>query len=63
MNNLLLYIQGIGTNTDISLLAEIGDITRFENNQQLNAFAGINISRFQLTLYCHQVKKLVVPQK
>ncbi|PEE35877.1 IS110 family transposase [Bacillus pseudomycoides] len=28
-------------------LAEIGDITRFKNNKQLNAFAGIDIRRFQ----------------
>lgn len=29
------------------MLAEIGDITRFKNNKQLNAFAGIDIRRFQ----------------
>ena len=28
-------------------MAEIGDITRFANNKQLNAYAGIDIRRFQ----------------
>ncbi|MEK4659813.1 transposase [Bacillus sp. FSL H8-0534] len=44
---IILSFPGIGPNTAIRLLAEIGDITRFENNKQLNAFAGIDIRRFQ----------------
>ena len=28
-------------------MAEIGDVKRFENNKQLNAYAGIDIRRFQ----------------
>lgn len=28
-------------------MAEIGDITRFTTNKQLNAFAGIVVRRFQ----------------
>ncbi|MED2766072.1 IS110 family transposase [Bacillus thuringiensis] len=45
--SILLSLPGIGSNTAIRLLAEIGDIHRFENNKQLNAFAGIDIRRFQ----------------
>lgn len=44
---IILSFPGIGPNTAIRLLAEIGDITRFKNNKQLNAFAGIDIRRFQ----------------
>ncbi|MES5927623.1 IS110 family transposase [Bacillus cereus group sp. MG9] len=40
-------LPGIGPNTAVRLMAEIGDITRFNNNKQLNAFAGIDIRRFQ----------------
>jgi transposase len=42
-----LSIPGIGPNTAVRLMAEIGDITRFVNNKQLNAYAGIDIRRFQ----------------
>lgn len=45
--NVLLSFPGIGPNTAVRLMAEIGDIHRFENNKQLNAFAGIDIRRFQ----------------
>lgn len=45
--NILLSIPGVGTNTAVRLLAEIGDIRRFENHKQLNAYAGIDIRRFQ----------------
>ncbi|CUB08978.1 Transposase IS116/IS110/IS902 family protein [Bacillus cereus] len=44
---IILSFPGIGPNTAIRLLAEIGDITCFKNNKQLNAFAGIDIRRFQ----------------
>jgi transposase len=43
----ILSFPGIGPNTAVRLLAEIGDINRFENNKQLNAYAGIDIRRFQ----------------
>ncbi|MBT2582183.1 IS110 family transposase [Planococcus sp. ISL-109] len=43
----LLSIPGIGENTAVRLLAEIGDIQRFENHKQMNAFAGIDIRRYQ----------------
>ncbi|MDA2452264.1 IS110 family transposase [Bacillus thuringiensis] len=45
--DIILSIPGIGPNTAVRLMAEIGDITRFNNNKQLNAFAGIDIRRFQ----------------
>jgi transposase len=40
--NLLQTIPGIGLLTAARLLAEIGDITSFENAPQLAAFAGLN---------------------
>jgi transposase len=43
----LLSFPGIGLNTAVRLIAEIGNIHRFENNKQLNAYAGIDIRRFQ----------------
>ncbi|MEB8651814.1 IS110 family transposase [Bacillus cereus] len=45
--DIIRSLPGIGPNTAVRLMAEIGDITRFNNNKQLNAFAGIDIRRFQ----------------
>lgn len=45
--DIILSLPGIGPNTAVRMMAEIGDITRFNNNKQLNAFAGIDIRRFQ----------------
>ncbi|EEL67765.1 ISSep1-like transposase [Bacillus mycoides] len=45
--NIIRSLPGIGPNTAVRLMAERGDITRFNNNKQLNAFAGIDIRRFQ----------------
>lgn len=45
--DIILSLPGIGPDTAVRLMAEIGDITRFNNNKQLNAFAGIDIRRFQ----------------
>ncbi|WP_082630090.1 transposase [Peribacillus muralis] len=42
-----MSFPGIGSNTAVRLIAEIGDIHRFENNKQLNAYASIDIRRFQ----------------
>jgi transposase len=44
---ILLSIPGIGANTAVRLLGEFGDIRRFDNHKQLNAYAGIDIRRFQ----------------
>lgn len=43
----LLSFPGIATNSAVRLIAEIGDIRRFDNHKQLNAFAGIDIRRYQ----------------
>jgi len=40
--NILHSIPGIGENLAARLIAEIGDITRFENTKQLIAYAGID---------------------
>ncbi len=45
--DIIRSLPGVGPNTAVRLMAEIGDITRFNNNKQLNAFAGIDIRRFQ----------------
>ena len=45
--NVLLSLPGVATNTAVRLIAEIGDIQRFDNHKQLNAFAGIDIRRYQ----------------
>lgn len=44
---ILLSIPGIGDNTALRLIAEFGDIRRFENHKQMNAFSGIDIRRYQ----------------
>lgn len=44
---ILTSIPGIGENTAVRLIGEIGDISRFDNHKQLNAYAGIDIRRFQ----------------
>ena len=44
---ILTSIPGIGEITAARLIAEIGDIKRFDNHKQLNAYAGIDIRRFQ----------------
>lgn len=49
--SLLLSFPGIATNTAVRLIAEIGDIRRFDNHKQLNAFAGIDIRRYQSGKY------------
>lgn len=43
----LRSIPGIGDSTACRLIGEIGDIRRFKNAKQLNAYAGIDIMRYQ----------------
>ena len=38
---------GIGDLTAALLIAELGDLTRFDNSKQLNAYVGIDIQRYQ----------------
>lgn len=44
---ILKSVPGIGDNTAVRLIAEMGDVSRFDNNKQLNAYAGIDIRRFE----------------
>lgn len=43
----LRSIPGIGDSTACRLIGEMGDIRRFQNAKQLNAYAGIDIMRYQ----------------
>lgn len=43
----LISFPGIGEATACRLIGEIGDLNRFENHKQLNAYAGIDIVRYQ----------------
>ena len=40
-------IPGIGELTAAMIIGEIGDITQFKSNKQLNAYVGIDIKRYQ----------------
>lgn len=40
-------IPGIGELTAAMLIGELGDITHFKTNKQLNAYVGIDIKRYQ----------------
>lgn len=43
----LMSIPGIQKTTACRLIGELGDIRRFNNNKQLNAYVGIDIARYQ----------------
>lgn len=43
----LMSFPGIGDVTAVRIIGEIGDIRRFKNHKQLNAYAGIDIMRYQ----------------
>jgi transposase len=45
-NELLMTIPGIGQTTAAVILAEIGDITRFDNVRKLDAFVGLSPSQY-----------------
>ena len=49
----MLYssFPGIGAQTAAQLMGELGDISRFDNSNQLNAFVGIDIRRYQSGTY------------
>ncbi|WP_143464223.1 transposase, partial [Secundilactobacillus pentosiphilus] len=47
-------MPGIGDLTAAQLLGEIGDITRFDNANQINAFIGIDLNRYQSGGYQRQ---------
>ena len=52
----ILYCSfpGIGKQTAAQLMGELGDISRFDNANQLNAFVGIDIRRCQSVTYLGQ---------
>ena len=52
----ILYCSfpGIGKQTAAQLMGELGDISRFDNSNQLNAFVGIDIRRYQSGTYLGQ---------
>jgi transposase len=43
----LLSFPGIGKSTAVRIIGELGDIRRFKNHKQINAYAGIDIQRYQ----------------
>lgn len=43
----LVSFPGIGENTAVRIIGELGDIRRFKNPKQINAYAGIDIQRHQ----------------
>lgn len=45
--SIIRSIPAIGANSAVRIIAEIGNIQRFDNNRQLNAYTGIDIRRYQ----------------
>lgn len=54
-----LSFPGIGEATAVRLIGEIGDLRRFQNHKQLNAYVGIDIMRYQSgnTFYKDKINK------
>ena len=46
-HDLYITIPGVGELTSALLIGELGDVRRFETSNQLNAFVGIDIRRYQ----------------
>ena len=55
----LRSIPGVGDTTACRLIGELGDIRRFQNAKQLNAYVGIDIMRYQsgTTQYRDRINK------
>ena len=55
----LLSFPGIGEVTAVRIIGELGDIRRFKNHKQLNAYVGIDIMRYQSgnTIYKDKINK------
>ncbi|MFB5285442.1 IS110 family transposase [Peribacillus sp. Hz7] len=55
----LISFPGIGEATAVRIIGEIGDIRRFKNHKQLNAYVGIDIMRYQSgnTYYKDKINK------
>jgi len=45
--DIYLSLSGIGEVTAVSLIGELGDIRRFKNSNQINAFIGIDLRHYQ----------------
>lgn len=56
---ILMSFPGIGETTAVRIIGELGDIRRFKNHKQLNAYVGIDIMRYQSgnTLYKDKINK------
>lgn len=56
---ILISFPGIGEATAVRLIGELGDIRRFKNHKQLNAYVGIDIMRYQSgnTYYKDKINK------
>ncbi|WP_307726107.1 IS110 family transposase [Lentilactobacillus diolivorans] len=52
--DVLTSIPGIGAQSAAELIGELGNIRRFDNANQLNAFVGIDINRYQSGEYLRQ---------
>lgn len=44
---IFLSFPGIGEKTAVRIIGELGDIRRFKNHRQINAFVGIDVQRYQ----------------
>lgn len=55
----LLSFPGVGEATAVRLIGEMGDLRRFKNHRQLNAYVGIDIMRYQSgnTFYKDKINK------
>ena len=55
----LLSFPGIGETTAVRIIGELGDISRFKNHKQLNAYVGIDVMRYQSgnTFYRDKINK------
>jgi len=52
----LISFPGIGESTAVQIIGELGDIRRFQNSKQINAYTGIDIQRYQSGKLQHQDK-------
>lgn len=52
--DILTSMPGIGAQSAAELIGELGNIRRFDNANQLNAFVGIDINRYQSGKYLRQ---------
>lgn len=53
-SDILTSMPGIGAQSAAELIGELGNIRRFDNAHQLNAFVGIDINRYQSGKYLRQ---------